>query len=122
MSPNRYSIEEIDTSGCCEPVAEMLTSDMTSVFDKVTEISDGISQPGYRIRVRDQNGNAVDSQAVIPTWRRSAVRPYRRPCSRKDCDRPVFSRPGAGCGLIQRLSRLSRQTLSANKYHTEYDR
>lgn len=59
MSPNRYSFEVIDTSGCCEPVAEMLTSDMTSVFDKVTEISDGISQPGCRIRVRDQNGNAV---------------------------------------------------------------
>ena len=59
MNPNRYSFEVIDTNGHCEPVAEMLASDMKSVFDKVTEISDGIAQPGYRIRVEDQNGNAV---------------------------------------------------------------
>ena len=37
----------------------MLASDMTSVFDKVTKISDGIAQPSYRIRLKDQNGNAV---------------------------------------------------------------
>lgn len=59
MSPNRYSFEVIDTNGCCESVAEMLASDMTAVFDKVTEISDSIAQPGYRIRVKDQSGNAV---------------------------------------------------------------
>jgi hypothetical protein len=59
MSANRYCFEVTDSNGSCEPVAEMLASDMTAVFDKVTEISDGIAQPGYRIRVRDQSGNAV---------------------------------------------------------------
>ena len=59
MSTDRYCFEVIDPNGCCEPVAEMLAADMTAVFDKVTEISDGIAQPGYRIRVKDQNGNAV---------------------------------------------------------------
>ena len=59
MSDNRYCFEVTDTNGCSEPVAEMLASDMTAVFDKVTEISDGIAQPGYRIRVKDQNGNAI---------------------------------------------------------------
>jgi hypothetical protein len=59
MSANRYSFEVIDTDGCCQSVAEMLASDMTAVFDKVTEISEGIAQPGTRIRVKDQSGSAV---------------------------------------------------------------
>jgi hypothetical protein len=56
---DRYRFEVIDTNGRCELVAEILASDMTDVFDKVTEISDGISHPGCRIRVKDQDGNAV---------------------------------------------------------------
>ena len=59
MRANRCLFEVIDTNGCCELVAEMLASDMRAVFDKVIEISEGIDQPGYRIRVKDQNGNAV---------------------------------------------------------------
>jgi hypothetical protein len=59
MSANCYLFEVIDANGCCEPVADLLATDMTAVFDKVTEISAGIAQPGYRIRVRDSNGNAV---------------------------------------------------------------
>ena len=59
MSSNRYRFEVIDANSCCEPVAEMLAPDMTAVFNKVTEISDGIDQPGYRIRVKDQDGNTV---------------------------------------------------------------
>jgi hypothetical protein len=34
-------------------------ADLTAVFDKVTEIGDGIVHPGYRIRVRDQNDDTV---------------------------------------------------------------
>jgi hypothetical protein len=59
MSPNRYCFEVIDSNGCCELAAEMLASDMTAVFDKITEISEGIDRPGYLIRVKDQHGNAV---------------------------------------------------------------
>lgn len=59
MRPIRYTFEVIDTNGCCEPVADMLATDITAVLNKVTEISDGIAQPGYRIRVKDQNGNDV---------------------------------------------------------------
>jgi hypothetical protein len=59
LSANRYLFEVIATNGCCEPVADLLAADMTAVFDKVTEISAGIAQPGYRIRVRDPNGNDV---------------------------------------------------------------
>lgn len=59
MNPNRYSIEVIDTNGHCQPVAEVLSSDMMAVFSKVTEISEEIAQPGHRIRVKDQNGDAV---------------------------------------------------------------
>ena len=59
MSMDRYCIEVIDTNGFCEPAVELVTSDITAVFDKVTEISDGIVQPGYRIRVKDYGGNVV---------------------------------------------------------------
>lgn len=37
----------------------MLASDMTAVFERVTAISQGIEQPGYRVRVKDENSNAI---------------------------------------------------------------
>ena len=46
MRPIRYSFD-------------MLATDFTAVLNKVTEICDGIAQPGYRIRVKDHGGNAV---------------------------------------------------------------
>lgn len=69
-SANRHCFEVIDTNGSCEPVAEILASDMTAVFNKVVEISAGIDQPGYRIRVKDRNGDAV---FVGMTTRQGAV-------------------------------------------------
>ena len=59
MNANRYCFEVFDTNGTCEPVAEVFLSNMTAVFDKVTEISAGIDRPGYRIRVKDENGDTV---------------------------------------------------------------
>ena len=59
MSANHYRFEVIDANGSCKSTMEMLASDMTAVLDKVTAISDGIAQPGCRIRVKDDNGNTV---------------------------------------------------------------
>lgn len=59
MKVKRYRFEVIDTNGCCEFVTEMLASDVEAAFDKVTEISHASAKPGYRIRVRDQDGNVV---------------------------------------------------------------
>ena len=56
MNPNGYSFEVIDADGFCKPVAEM---HMMAIFNKVTEISEAIAKPGHRIRVKDQNGDAV---------------------------------------------------------------
>ena len=59
MIRNRYVFDVIDANGSCKRVAEMVKGDMAAIFDKVIEISDGIAEPGYRIRVNDQDGNAV---------------------------------------------------------------
>ena len=59
MREERYRFEVIDINGCCEFVTEMFAPDVQAAFDKVTEISNAIAKPGYRIRVTDHDGNIV---------------------------------------------------------------
>ena len=57
-----------NTNGCCELVAVLIAHDMAAGFDKVTEISDRIARPGYRIRVKDHHGDAVFVGVTTGQW------------------------------------------------------